>query len=195
MAGAIHVEANLHLHFRQEWAFTTLGMSRFVSLLAHVTSEWMLATVGRSRFESLTFKKVGQGRRVQFSQLHHLMANVKIYKCLRHYCASSYRFRDVTIIILNTKKQVKVMECKFRNYTIRWQKSKSTHVSHTFLRQLLLFQRYNNFNFLNNLRSRPKLQTANFAITPFDGKCQNIQKSSLAFLRQVYLFQRKIIMF
>ena len=27
---------------------------------------------------------VGQGHRVQFSQLHHMMANAKIYKCLQH---------------------------------------------------------------------------------------------------------------
>ena len=44
-AGAEQVEANLqeqlgnHLQFRQQWAFTTLGMSRFELLLAHGTPE------------------------------------------------------------------------------------------------------------------------------------------------------------
>ena len=61
-ADAVQVEANLqdqlsnNLHFRQEWAFTTLGRSRFESLLVHVSPELLLATVGRSQFKSLTFK-------------------------------------------------------------------------------------------------------------------------------------------
>ena len=40
----------------------------------------------------LTFKKVGQGHRMQFSQLHHSMANIKYT-----FCARSYRFRYITI--------------------------------------------------------------------------------------------------
>ena len=48
---AVQVEANLqeqlsnHLHFRQEWAFTVLGRSRFESLHVHVAPEWLFATV------------------------------------------------------------------------------------------------------------------------------------------------------
>ena len=44
-ASDVQVEENLQeqlrhqLHFRQEWAFTTLGRSRFESLLAHVSIE------------------------------------------------------------------------------------------------------------------------------------------------------------
>ena len=34
------------------------------------------------RFIDITIQKVGQGHGVQFLQLHHLMANVKIYKYL-----------------------------------------------------------------------------------------------------------------
>ena len=56
---SVQVEEQLsnHLHFRQEWAFTTLGKSRFESLLIYVAPERLLDTVGWSRFESLTFKK------------------------------------------------------------------------------------------------------------------------------------------
>ena len=44
-------------------------------------------------------KKFRQGHDVQFSQWHHLIVNVKIYKCLSHIsCASSYSFRNVTIL-------------------------------------------------------------------------------------------------
>ena len=35
---------------------------------------------------------LGQGHGVQFSQLHHSMANVKIYKRLAHICALSSTF-------------------------------------------------------------------------------------------------------
>ena len=41
--------------------------------------------------------------------------------------------------------QVKVTDCNFCNYINRWQIPKSTNVSHTFLRQLLPFQRYQKF--------------------------------------------------
>ena len=43
--------------------------------------------------------KEGQSHGVQFSPLHHLIANVRIYTHLPHiFCASSYRFRDITIL-------------------------------------------------------------------------------------------------
>ena len=35
-------------------------------------------------FFKIYIQKAGQGNGVQFLQLHHSMANVKIYKCLRH---------------------------------------------------------------------------------------------------------------
>ena len=80
------------------------------------------------------------------------------------------RFKSLTF-----KKQVKVMENIFRDNAIRRQMSKSINVSHKFLRQLLLFLRYNFF--LNCLpsKSRSRSRSAIFAITPFDGKCQNLQ--------------------
>ena len=43
-------------------------------------------------------QKVVQDHGVLFSQLHHFMTNVKIYECLAHFCASSYRFGDLTIL-------------------------------------------------------------------------------------------------
>ena len=70
------------------------------------------------------FKKVGQDHGVQFSQLHHSMAKVKIYKCLPYIFAldltvftyQNFKFRT-------SKKYVNVMKCNFCNYTIRWQMS------------------------------------------------------------------------
>ena len=53
--------------------------------------------------EILTFlvfdlQNVGHGDGVQFSQWHHSMENVKIYKILPHmFIASYHRFRDINI--------------------------------------------------------------------------------------------------
>ena len=40
-------------------------------------------------------QKVGQGHGVQFSQLHHLMANVNIYKCLKHIFALAFTVSEI----------------------------------------------------------------------------------------------------
>ena len=131
----------------------------------------------------LYLQKVGHGHRVQFSQLHHSMANVKIFKCpCTHFYASSYRFRYMKIFYLFTStKQVKVKEYNFRNYTIRQQMSKSTNVSHTFLLQLLQFQIYKKINKCLPSKSRSRSRRAILTIVPFDDKCQ-------IFKRHFYIF-------
>ena len=79
------------------------------------------------KFQKLYLQKVGQGHRVQFSRLHNSMANVKICICISHifalrsrsaifdgkcpnlemspthFCATTYRFRDVVFIFLPPK--------------------------------------------------------------------------------------------
>ena len=89
------------------------------------------------------------------------------------------------------------MECNFDNYTVRWQMSKFANVSHTFLRYLLQCQRYKTklpskrhtiFKLLppkNISRSR----SAIFAITPFDGICQNLQMFPTHFYAISYRFR------
>ena len=72
------------------------------------------------------------------------------------------------------------MECYFRNYTILWQLLKSTNVSHKLLRKLSPFQIYIFLIFLPPL-CRSRSRSGIFAITPFDGKCQNLQMSHTNF--------------
>ena len=94
------------------------------------------------------------------------------------FCASSYLFRDIKLKKLTFKTQVKFTVYNFRYYTVRWQILKSTNVSHTFLRQPLLLQTYQFFNFLPS-RNRSRSIIAIFAITPVDGKCRNLQISPI----------------
>ena len=51
-------------------------------------------------------QKEGQGHGVKFPQLHHSMANVKMYTFVpnKHFCASSFRFKSITILIFYLKK-------------------------------------------------------------------------------------------
>ena len=74
--------------------------------------------------------------------------------------------------------QVKVAEYNFSNDTIRWHMSKSTKDSNTFLH--LKFQRYTIFNVLPS-KSSSRSQSTILAMTLFDGKCQNVQKTPTHF--------------
>ena len=88
---------------------------------------------------------VRQGHMIQFSQWHHLVENVKVYKCLPHiFYPRSYHFKDFLNLKLYFKNFDKVTEYNFRNDTVQWQVSKSTAVCHTSLRKLLPFQRIKN---------------------------------------------------
>ena len=90
---------------------------------------------------------------------------------------------------LTFKKQFKVTECKFGNYTIPQQMSKSTNVFAKFVHQLLPFQRYKKIlNFLSP-KSRSRSQSAIFASILFDGKCQNLELSPTNFLDNSYHFR------
>ena len=68
------------------------------------------------------------------------------------------------------------MECKFLNYISRWQLSKSTNISHTFLHSLLSFQRYR-YKIFKCLPSKSRSRSRSAIFSPFDGKCQNLQMS------------------
>ena len=48
-------------------------------------------------FLILDLEKVGNGHGVQFSQLHHSMTNVKIYKCLQHIFALALTISEIYI--------------------------------------------------------------------------------------------------
>ena len=87
-----------------------------------------------TKFQICYLQKVGQSHGLQFSQLHHLIANDKIYKYLPY----------IFVLALSVSEILKKL------------------------------------NLL--LKSRSKLQSAIFSITPFDGICQNLQY--LADLRQ-----------
>ena len=90
-------------------------------------------------------------------------------------------------LICTFKKQVNVTEYNFRNDTIRWQMSKSTKDSYTFLHQLLPIQRYNKFFLPSQSRSRSR--STIFAMTPFDGKCQNLKCLHTFFCASSYRFR------
>ena len=68
------------------------------------------------------------------------------------------------------KKQVKVIECNFRNDIVRWEISKFKNVSY----KLLRYYRFREIKILICLpsKSRSRSRSAIFAITPFDGQCQ-----------------------
>ena len=91
------------------------------------------------------------------------MAYVKIYKCLPHILHMFLSFQRYKHFILFTfKKQVKVTECNFRNYTIRWQMSKSTDVFHTFCASSYRF-RYINILNCSHSKSRSRSPSTIFA--------------------------------
>ena len=87
-----------------------------------------------------------------------------------HFCADSYRFNDINILIFTFRKQVKVTQHNFRKYTIRWQISKSTKVSlHTFCGNFYCFRDLKLLNILST-ESISRLRCTIFAMTTFDGK-------------------------
>ena len=97
-------------------------------------------------------------------QWYHSLANYQIFKSRSvHFCASSHRFRDINILRLL---------------------SKSTNVSYTCLSQILPFQIYIYFFTLKGTSQREI-----FAITAFDGKCQNLQISLTRFYTSSYRFR------
>ena len=71
-------------------------------------------------FEIFDIEELGQGQRVQHSQLCHSMANVEIYKYhLLQFRISFHRFRDIDIWSLTLKRYVKVTQYNIRNDAIR----------------------------------------------------------------------------
>ena len=52
------------------------------------------------KFKMFDLQKVRQGNGVQFSHWYHSIANVKFYKILPQFCASSNRFRYITMLIV-----------------------------------------------------------------------------------------------
>ena len=68
--------------------------SRFVNFCA--TSHFFFKYIN---IYNAQLQDVGQGHRVQFSQLDHSMANVQIYKCLPHMFALSLTISDIYIYI------------------------------------------------------------------------------------------------
>ena len=66
------------------------------------------------------------------------------------------------------------MQCNFRNYIIRWKMLKSTNVSHTFLRQLLPFQRYKNFKFFT-FKSRSRSQSHEVQFSRLRHSMENVK--------------------
>ena len=64
-----------------------------------------------------------------FSQFYHSTVTVKIYRCLSPIFALALTVSEIDkFYILTSRKQVKVTECNYRDYTFRWQMSKFTHV-------------------------------------------------------------------
>ena len=96
------------------------------------------------------------------------------------FCASSYCFRDINILIVYLKKVGKVQGITFSQWHPSMVMSKSTKDSQTFLRLFLPVQRFF-FEFFN-LRKVDEGQSTVFAMLSFDGKCQSLQRSSLQFL-------------
>ena len=54
--------------------------------------------ISETKNKMFDLQKVGQGHGMQFSQLQHSMANVKITNVSHNFCASSHRFRDIKIL-------------------------------------------------------------------------------------------------
>ena len=83
------------------------------------------------------------------------------------------RFRDIQISNLLPLKVNQGYEVQFNTYTIRWKLLKSTNVSHTFF--ALAFT-------VSDIYTHFKIVYI-FAITSFDGNCQNLQMSPIFVLR------------
>ena len=74
------------------------------------------------------------------------------------------------------------MEYNFRIYTVRWRMSKSTKVALAFF--CASSSHFRDINVSNLLPSKNKSRSRStiFAITPLDGKCQNLQWHFFTFL-------------
>ena len=57
------------------------------------------------QFIKMCLPKVGQSHVVQFSQLHHSIANVKIYKCLSHILALALTVSEISQLKMCTSKK------------------------------------------------------------------------------------------
>ena len=90
-------------------------------------------------------QKVVQRHRVQFSQLHHSMTNVKIYEYPPRIFRIVLTISEIQkYLSFGLQKVGQSYGVHFCYYIIQWQMLKYLNVSETFLRQLLLFQRYQN---------------------------------------------------
>ena len=80
------------------------------------------------------------------------------------------------------------MEFNFRNHTIRWLMSKSTNVFHILLGSSYRFRDFQIF-YIGPSKSRSRSRSAIFAITLFDGKCQNLRMLSENICASSYRFR------
>ena len=125
------------------------------------------------RFRDIQFlfifylKKIGQGQEEYFiKKRHHSMSNVKVYKyrpilllqILQFWRYQHFKNKQFKFATLKNRSSSR---SNFLNYTIRWKISKSINVTHTFLRQLLTFQRYKNSTFVTS-KKQVKVTECNF---------------------------------
>ena len=109
-----------------------------------------------------------------------------------HFCASSYRFRDIKMLSFTFNQYIKIMECNFRNYTIQFLHfltSESRSWSGVQFSQL-----YHSIFTFFNFRKQIMVQNAIFANIPLSDKYQNLQLSSTHVFASFYHF-RYIIFF
>ena len=104
------------------------------------------------------------------------------------YCRFSYIFRDINIKrIVTFRKYLNVTEYNFCNDTIRWQISDSTIFPHILLLDLTVSIIYIFFYFVT-LKNSNRSRSTIFAMTPFDGRRQNIHDFT-TFFRYILPFQ------
>ena len=79
-------------------------------------------------------QKVGHGHGVQLSQLHHSMANIQICKRLPHIFALALTVSDIKILSFELQNIGQGSGVQFSQLHHSMAMSKSTNVSHIFLR-------------------------------------------------------------
>ena len=119
-------------------------------------------------------------------QWSHSMANINVYKShrpTRAFFVSSNRLRDIYILTFVTWKMlVKVMKYNIRIGAIRWMQILDFLCdgnSNVCIFQRLLVKIATWKVWLWKFRSRSQIKI--FAMTPFDGKCQDLQTSFFTF--------------
>ena len=111
---------------------------------------------------------------------HHSMATGKIYKCLPHIFVLALTITDIKIYRFDLSKVGQGHVLQFSQWRHSMANVKMyTKASHIFLRYSHCFRDINIENCLPSKRSRSLRKIV--AVTPFEGKCQNLQMTPTHF--------------